>query len=73
MKKTLCTRLTERMQTVEFRKIRKLLNVAAENKIQQYMIPVIGYDTINMLQNEGLTVEKIKHANGYENYKISGW
>ena len=70
MKKTLNTLLTERTKTIEFRAIRKQLLTVAQNK-KNFLIRLnIEPETITMLQNECLTVEKINEY-GYETYKIS--
>ena len=70
MKKLLATRLLERTETIEFRRIRSALNTAAQNRMREFRILRIDDSTVLMLQNEGLTVEKIKE-HGYEKYKIS--
>lgn len=70
MKKTLNTLLTERTRTIEFRSIRKQLFVVAQNKKNFLLRLNIEPETIIMLQNECLTVEKI-NEHGYETYKIS--
>lgn len=63
-------RLRERTETIEFRKIRAALNVAAQNRQTQYLVLRIDQPTILMLQNEGLIVDKI-NDHGCEKYKIS--
>lgn len=69
MKKTLKTILNERTQTIEFRAIRKQCMNIAQNKGNQCLRIYISPETIVMLQNEMLTVEKIN--DGTEKYKIS--
>jgi hypothetical protein len=74
-KKLLRTILIERTETIEYREIRKaLMTVAQNNKDNNperncYRVLKMKQDTLIKLQNEGLTVEKIKD-NGYEKYKI---
>lgn len=70
MKKLLATRLKERTDTIEFRRIRAALNVAAQNRKTEYRVLNIDQSTILMLQNEGLTVEKI-NEDGWQKYKVS--
>lgn len=75
-KKLLRTILLERTETIEYRQIRKaLMTVAQNNKDNDpvkncYRVIKMKQQTILRLQNEGLTVEKLKE-HGYENYKIS--
>jgi hypothetical protein len=69
MKKTLKTILNERIKTIEYRAIRKQCMTIAQNK-GTFMLRInITPETIIMLQNEMLTVEKIN--DGTEKYKIS--
>jgi hypothetical protein len=70
MKKTLNTILKERTETIEYRAIRKQLMNVAQNGGNQLLRIYIAPNTVVMLQNELLTVEKIKE-HGYEKYKIS--
>jgi len=70
MKKLLSTILKERSDTVEFRSIRKHLMICAQNEKFEYRIIKIQPKTITMLQNNGITVEKITE-NSYEVYKLS--
>lgn len=70
MKQTLNTILNERTKTIEFRAIKKQLFVVAQNKKNFLLRLTIDPETITMLENECLTVEKIS-PNGYETYKIS--
>lgn len=70
MKKTLNTTLKERTDTIEFRAIRKQLMTVAQNGGNQLLRIKIEPKTITMLENELLTVEKIK-PHGYETFKIS--
>lgn len=59
MKKLLSTRLKERTETIEFRQIKKKLNIAAENRRSTFTIWKIAPETIIMLENEGITVREI--------------
>ena len=70
MKKTLNTILKERTETIEFRAIKKQLMNVAQNKGTFLLRLQIEPNTVVMLQNELLTVEKIQD-HGYEKYKIS--
>lgn len=70
MRKNLAIRLKERTETIEFRKIRTALNSAAQNRNSEYRLLRIEDYTINLLQNEGLKVEKITEF-GTEKFKIS--
>jgi len=70
MKKLLSTILHERTDTIEYRAIRKNLMVCAQNEKSEYRTIKIQPKTITMLQNNGITVEKIKE-NGYEVYRLS--
>lgn len=70
MKKTLNTILNERTKTIEFRAIKKQLMNIAQNKGTFLLRLHIEPDTVVMLQNELLLVEKIKD-HGYEKFKIS--
>lgn len=69
MKKLLANRLRERQETIEFRKIKSRLMVQAQNNVSCYYQVFITEKTIIMLQNEGLTVEKV--IDGTEKYKVS--
>lgn len=69
MKKLLANRLRERQETIEFRKIKSRLMVQAQNNVSCYYQVSITEKTILMLQNEGLTIEKV--INGTEKYKVS--
>lgn len=69
MKKLLANRLRERQETIEFRKIKSRLMVQAQNNVSCYYQVFITDKTIIMLQNEGLTVEKV--IDGTEKYKVS--
>ena len=70
MKKTLNTILRERTETIEFRAIKKQLMNVAQNKGTFLLRLQIAPETVVMLQNELLTVEKI-NDHGYEKFKIS--
>jgi len=70
MKKTLNTILKERTETIEFRAIKKQLMNVAQNRGTFLLRLTIAPETVTMLQNELLTVEKIKD-HGYEKFKIS--
>lgn len=70
MKKTLNTILKSRTETIEFRAIRKQLMGIAQNGGNFLLRLRIEPNTITMLENELLTVEKIS-PHGYETYKIS--
>lgn len=69
-KKLLSTILSERIETIEFRKIRRDLMKFADNKKREYKILHIEPKTITMLENEGLTVTKT-NEHGYETYRIT--
>lgn len=60
MKKLLSTKLRERTDTVEFRKIRRQLMQFADDKKYEFRILRLQQGTINMLQNEGIKVTAIK-------------
>lgn len=70
MKKTLNNILRDRTNTIEFRAIRKQLMNVAQNRGTYLLRIKIEPETIVMLQNELLTVQKI-NEHGYETYKIS--
>lgn len=65
MKKTLSTRLLERTDSIEFRKIRQQLNIVAQNNISCdpakncYRVISLQDKTRLMLQNEGIEVSQI--------------
>jgi DNA-binding protein YbaB len=65
MKKTLNNILKERTETIEYRAICKQLMNVAQNGGSQLLRIQIDPNTVTMLQNELLTVEKIKE-HGYE-------
>lgn len=69
MKKTLKNILLERTKTIEYRAIRKQCMNIAQNGGNQIFKIKITEETIIMLKNEMLTVEKIN--DGTEKYKIS--
>lgn len=70
MKKLLSTILKERTDTIEFRAIRKQLFTVAQNGKSEYRTLSISPKTITMLQNNGITVDKI-NEHGYETYKLT--
>lgn len=70
MRKTLNTILKERTETIEFRAIKKQLMNVAQNKGTFLLRLYIEPNTITLLQNELLTVEKIIEHD-YEKFKIS--
>lgn len=72
MKKNLASRLRERTETIEFRKIRTGLQNAAQNKRDEFLIISLQPETIIQLQNEGIRVERIVEF-GYPKYKLSWW
>lgn len=69
MKKTLKNILLERTKTIEYRAIRKQCMNIAQNGGNQVFKIRITEETIIILKNEMLTVEKIN--DGTEKYKIS--
>lgn len=70
MKINLSQRLRKRTETIEYRKLLKCLYRAAENKQTEYFVISIEVQTLMMLENEGLKIEK-NNEFGYERYKIS--
>lgn len=72
MKKNLATRLVERTESIEYRAIKKNLMVAAQNKQKEYLLMHISPETIIMLQNDGIKVEKFQEF-GYDKYRLSWW
>lgn len=58
-KKTLATILKERTDTIEYRAIRKQLMIKAQNRSNEYRVISLQDRTITMLQNEGISIEKI--------------
>jgi hypothetical protein len=70
MKKTLSTLLRERTDTIEFRAIRKALYVVAQNSKCEYRTLSMQPKTITMLENNGITIEKV-NEHGYETYKLT--
>jgi len=70
MKKTLSTILKERTDTIEFRAIRKQLMIVAQNSKAEYRTLSIQPKTITMLENNGITIEKV-NEHGYEAYKLT--
>ncbi len=72
MKKNLAYRLREKTETIEYRKIRTKLNAIAGNKEvkQEFRTMYLEPETINLLLNEGITINQITEF-GYKKYLLT--